>query len=88
MSNTPAPSTETAPRRTPLYDLHVELGGKLVDFAGWFLPVQYPSGIMAEHRHCRTAAGLFDVSHMCQARIRGRARLRRSSAWCRAMSPG
>jgi aminomethyltransferase len=60
-----------APRRTPLYDLHVELGGKLVDFAGWSLPVQYPAGIMAEHRHCRTAAALFDVSHMCQALIRG-----------------
>ncbi|HEX2478401.1 MAG TPA: glycine cleavage system aminomethyltransferase GcvT [Geminicoccaceae bacterium] len=71
MSNTTAPSTETAPRRTPLHDLHVELGGKLVDFAGWSLPVQYPSAIMAEHRHCRTAAALFDVSHMCQARIRG-----------------
>jgi aminomethyltransferase len=59
------------PRRTPLYDLHVEHGGKLVDFAGWLLPVQYPAGIMAEHRHCRTAAALFDVSHMCQALIRG-----------------
>ena len=59
------------PRRTPLYDLHVELGGKLVDFAGWSLPVQYPAGIMAEHRHCRAAAALFDVSHMGQALIRG-----------------
>jgi aminomethyltransferase len=63
----PAP----APRRTPLYHLHVELGGKLVEFAGWALPVQYPAGIMAEHRHCRTAAALFDVSHMCQVLIRG-----------------
>ena len=71
MSDTTAPVPETAPRRTPLYDLHLELGGKLVDFAGWFLPVQYPSGIMAEHRHCRTAAALFDVSHMLQALIRG-----------------
>jgi len=71
LSDTTLPSTGTAPRRTPLYDLHVELGGKLVDFAGWSLPVQYPSGIMAEHRHCRTAAALFDVSHMCQALIRG-----------------
>ena len=57
--------------RTPLHDLHVELGGKLVDFAGWSLPVQYPAGIMAEHRHCRTAAALFDVSHMTQALIHG-----------------
>jgi aminomethyltransferase len=59
------------PRRTPLYDLHLELGARLVDFAGWSLPVQYPAGIMAEHRHCRAAAALFDVSHMCQALIRG-----------------
>ena len=59
------------PRRTPLYDLHVELGGRMVDFAGWTLPVQYPAGIMAEHRHCRSAAALFDVSHMGQVLIRG-----------------
>jgi aminomethyltransferase len=71
LSHTTAPVAETAPRRTALYHLHVELGGKLVDFAGWSLPVQYPSGIMAEHRHCRAAAALFDVSHMCQALIRG-----------------
>ena len=64
--DTTAPSADPVPRRTPLYDLHVELGGKLVDFAGWSLPVQYPSGIMAEHRHCRAAAALFDVSHMCR----------------------
>jgi aminomethyltransferase len=71
LSDTTAPRTQSAPRRTPLYDLHLELAGKLVDFAGWSLPVQYPAGIMAEHRHCRTAAALFDVSHMCQALIRG-----------------
>ena len=55
------------PAETPLYDLHRELGGRMVDFAGWALPVQYPAGIMAEHRHCRAAAALFDVSHMGQA---------------------
>jgi aminomethyltransferase len=71
LSDPTFPSVDLAPRRTPLHDLHVELGGKLVDFAGWSLPVQFPSGIMAEHRHCRTAAALFDVSHMCQALIRG-----------------
>jgi len=59
------------PKRTPLYDLHVELGGKIVDFAGWSLPVQYAAGIMDEHRHCREQAGLFDVSHMGQVVIRG-----------------
>ena len=71
MSDPTVPTSAPAPRRTPLYDLHVELGGKLVDFAGWSLPVQYPAGIMAEHRHCRTAAALFDVSHMLQVLIRG-----------------
>ena len=61
----------SAPRHTPLYELDVELGARLVDFAGWSLPVHYPAGIMAEHRHCRTAAALFDVSHMAQVSIRG-----------------
>ena len=64
-------SEETTPRRTPLYDLHVELGGKLVDFAGWELPVQYSQGIKAEHLHCRSKASLFDVSHMGQVKLRG-----------------
>ena len=59
------------PRRTPLYDLHRELGGRIVAFAGWELPVQYPAGILAEHQHCRTAAALFDVSHMGQVRLDG-----------------
>jgi aminomethyltransferase len=58
-------------KRTPLHDLHVELGGRMVDFAGWSLPVQYPSGIMREHEHCRSAAALFDVSHMGQVIVRG-----------------
>lgn len=58
-------------RRTPLAGLHAELGARVVPFAGYALPVQYPRGILAEHRHCRTAAALFDVSHMGQARIEG-----------------
>lgn len=54
--------------RTPLYDLHRELGGKMVPFAGYDMPVQYDGmGVMKEHLHTRTAAGLFDVSHMGQA---------------------
>ena len=57
--------------KTPLYTLHQELGGTLVDFAGYALPVRYPAGIMAEHLHCREAASLFDVSHMGQARLAG-----------------
>ncbi|UWQ32027.1 glycine cleavage system aminomethyltransferase GcvT [Leisingera sp. M527] len=60
-----------APKRTPLYDLHVELGGKIVDFAGWEMPVQYPMGIMGEHKQCREKAALFDVSHMGQVILRG-----------------
>ncbi|MEO1190488.1 MAG: glycine cleavage system aminomethyltransferase GcvT [Pseudomonadota bacterium] len=58
-------------QRTPLYDLHQELGAKLVDFAGWLLPVSYPLGIMGEHRHCRAKAALFDVSHMGQIELAG-----------------
>ncbi len=58
-------------RRTPLHDLHRELGARMVPFAGWEMPVQYPAGILAEHLHCRAAAALFDVSHMGQVRITG-----------------
>jgi aminomethyltransferase len=58
-------------RRTPLYDLHVSLGARLVPFAGYEMPVQYPTGILAEHNWTRTAAGLFDVSHMGQAFLVG-----------------
>jgi len=57
--------------RTPLYDLHAELGARLVPFAGWEMPVQY-TGIIEEHMAVRRTAGLFDVSHMGEARIRGR----------------
>lgn len=58
-------------KRTALYDLHVELGGKMVDFAGWEMPVQYPMGIMGEHKQCREKAAVFDVSHMGQVILRG-----------------
>jgi aminomethyltransferase len=54
-------------KRTPLYALNVELGGKMVPFAGYEMPVQFPSGILKEHLHTRASAGLFDVSHMGQA---------------------
>jgi aminomethyltransferase len=62
------PITESL-SRTPLHDLHVELGAKMVPFAGYEMPVNYPAGILAEHLHCRAAAGLFDVSHMGQVRL-------------------
>lgn len=63
------PMTEL--HRTPLYDLHVSLGAKMVPFAGYDMPVQYAPGVMKEHLHCRKEAGLFDVSHMGQVRISG-----------------
>jgi aminomethyltransferase len=58
-------------KRTPLHDEHVALGGKMVPFAGYAMPVQYPTGITAEHRAVRELAGLFDVSHMGELEIRG-----------------
>ena len=57
--------------KTPLHALHVELGAKMVPFAGYAMPVSYPQGILAEHRRCRESAVLFDVSHMGQLRLRG-----------------
>lgn len=57
--------------RTPLHALHRELGARMVPFAGYEMPVQYPNGILKEHLHTRTAAGLFDVSHMGQVRLAG-----------------
>ena len=57
-------------RRTPLYDFHIRHGARIVEFAGWEMPVQY-SGIIAEHKATRQAAGLFDVSHMGEARVSG-----------------
>ena len=57
--------------RTPFYDVHLEHGGKMVDFAGWAMPLLYGS-IIDEHRHCRTSAGFFDVSHMGRLRFSGR----------------
>ena len=58
-------------KRTPLHDEHVRLGGKIVPFAGFEMPVQYPAGITAEHRAVRETAGLFDVSHMGEFIVRG-----------------
>ena len=56
---------------TPLHALHLELGARMVPFAGYAMPVQYPAGLMAEHRQCRESAALFDVSHMGQLRLEG-----------------
>lgn len=57
--------------QTPLHALHRELGGKMVPFAGYDMPVQYPAGVLTEHLHTRAQAGLFDVSHMGQVALRG-----------------
>jgi len=63
-------STETL-QQTPLHALHLELGARMVPFAGYDMPVQYPLGVMKEHLHSREQAGLFDVSHMGQIRLTG-----------------
>jgi aminomethyltransferase len=63
-------STAAASRRTPLFELHRELGAKLIDFGGWEMPVQY-SGILEEHRAVRERVGIFDVSHMGEFEVRG-----------------
>ena len=72
--DTPPPNASHAPAallRTPLYDLHLALGARMVPFAGYSMPVQYPAGVLAEHLHTRKLAGLFDVSHMGQLSLSG-----------------
>ena len=75
LSNTSS-TTSAAARapllRTPLYDLHLAHGAKMVAFAGYEMPVQYAPGVLKEHLHTREAAGLFDVSHMGQIVLRPR----------------
>ena len=58
-------------KKTALFEEHKRLGGKIIEFAGWALPVQY-EGIMDEHHRVRNQAGLFDVSHMGEIQIKGR----------------
>ena len=69
-----APTAQDAPaalKRTPFHDIHAALGAKLVPFAGYEMPVQYPAGITAEHKAVRVACGVFDVSHMGELLVRG-----------------
>ena len=63
--------TDAAILETPLHALHVELGARMAPFADYDMPIHYPMGVLAEHLHTRSRAGLFDVSHMGQARLRG-----------------
>src|SRR6267154_1208493 len=67
-----ARETETSLQTTPLHALHVARGGKMVPFAGYDMPVQYPAGVLREHLHTRKSAGLFDVSHMGQITLRAK----------------
>lgn len=71
MSQPESPEKSASPNKTALYDFHLEQGGKIVDFAGWLLPVNYKQGIIAEHLWCREKTVLFDVSHMGQIEIKG-----------------
>jgi aminomethyltransferase len=57
-------------KQTPLHPLHLDLGARMAPFAGYDMPLNYPKGVLAEHRHTRTAAGLFDISHMGQIVLR------------------
>ena len=74
-------------KRLGLHDLHVSLGGKMVPFAGYDMPVQYPAGVMKEHLHTRSEAGLFDVSHMGQVILRPKSDMAALCAGFEAMMP-
>ena len=63
--------TGAEPRKTPLYEAHRRAGAKIIDFGGWWMPVNYASGIIDEHRATRSAIGIFDVSHMGEVHFRG-----------------
>lgn len=71
-------------KRTPLFDLHDEVGAKFAPFAGYELPIRFPAGIIKEHLHTRARAGLFDVSHMGQIRITGD----KVASWLETLVPG
>ncbi len=79
----PGAAPRTAPKRTPLHAEHVAVGGRLVDFAGWTLPIAYGSQL-EEHRAVREGAGMFDVSHMTNVEVRGRGATR----WLRNLLTG
>src|SRR3984957_10943693 len=80
---------EAPRRRTPLYALHVRLGARMVPFAGYEMPLQYPGGIIPEHLHTRAAASLFDVSHMGQIAVRPRTgRVEDAARALEALVPG
>ncbi|TNN61815.1 Aminomethyltransferase, mitochondrial [Liparis tanakae] len=71
-----ASSGEAASKKTPLFDFHRERGGKMVDFAGWSMPVQYKDSHIASHMHTREHCSIFDVSHMLQSKVHGKDRVK------------
>lgn len=77
-----SPSSQAGLLRTPLTGLHQRLNARMVDFAGWDMPVQYSTGILAEHQAVRTACGLFDLSHMGRVYLRGPDALRLAQRCC------
>ena len=80
-------TTSTQPQKTALYGWHQKHGGRLVDFAGWMLPVQYEAGIKAEHLATRSSAGLFDISHMGQVAIRADAGMEAAASFLEEILP-
>src|SRR6266702_8782022 len=75
-------SPQAALLATPLNALHRRLGARMVDFAGWDMPVQYPTGILAEHQAVRSTCGLFDLSHMGRVFLRGAGALELAQECC------
>ncbi|KAG8002824.1 Aminomethyltransferase [Nibea albiflora] len=71
-----ASSAEAASKKTPLFDFHREQGGKMVDFAGWSMPVQYKDSHIVSHMHTREHCSIFDVSHMLQTKVHGKDRVK------------
>ena len=77
-----SPSSQQGLLRTPLHAVHQRLNGRMIDFAGWEMPVQYPTGILSEHQAVRTTCGLFDLSHMGRVYLRGRDALALAQECC------
>jgi aminomethyltransferase len=77
-----SPSSQSGLLRTPLNALHRRLNARMIDFTGWDMPVQYPTGILAEHQAVRTTCGLFDLSHMGRVYVRGRDALALAQECC------
>src|SRR5947209_13054887 len=77
-----SPSSPAGLLRTPLTGVHQRLNARMVDFAGWQMPVQYPTGILAEHQAVRQGCGLFDLSHMGRVHLRGRDALALAQECC------